>query len=191
MSTGDFAAIGLTLYAAHHVGDYWVQRDVDAKHKGDAGSTGRLHCLLHVLSYLATQTIFLMILVAVTGVRMEPVAILPGLAVSGITHYIADRRTPLVWLASKIPGKAEFLKLGKPREHVSIEEWVICEDCQGSGASSDESTSGRCWDCRGGGKVPVRTTDNPQLATGAWALDQSWHIFWGVFVAALVIAGLS
>lgn len=30
--------------------------------------------------------------------------------------------------------------------------------------------------------------DNPSLGTGAWALDQSWHIFWGVFVAALVMA---
>jgi hypothetical protein len=32
--------------------------------------------------------------------------------------------------------------------------------------------------------------DNPQLATGLWALDQSWHIFWGVFVAGLLIVTL-
>lgn len=30
--------------------------------------------------------------------------------------------------------------------------------------------------------------DNPTLGTGAYALDQSWHVGW-LFVAALVIAG--
>lgn len=31
--------------------------------------------------------------------------------------------------------------------------------------------------------------DNPSLGTGAYALDQSWHICW-LFVAALLVAGL-
>jgi hypothetical protein len=30
--------------------------------------------------------------------------------------------------------------------------------------------------------------DNPCLGTGAYALDQSWHIAW-LFISALVIAG--
>lgn len=30
--------------------------------------------------------------------------------------------------------------------------------------------------------------DNPQLATGAWALDQTWHRLFGVFIPALVLA---
>lgn len=151
MITGDFAAIAIALYAAHHVGDYWVQRDEDARHKGDAGSAGRLHCLHHVLSYLATQTAFLLILAVVTGVHFTWGGISLGLLVSGGTHYFADRRTPLIRLASMLPGKAKFVELGKPR-------------------------AGR--------------EDNPQLATGMWALDQSWHIFWGVFVAALIMIGI-
>ncbi|MEU0516669.1 hypothetical protein [Streptosporangium sp. NPDC006007] len=32
------------------------------------------------------------------------------------------------------------------------------------------------------------TTDAPHLGTGAYALDQSWHIGW-LFVSALIIAG--
>lgn len=32
--------------------------------------------------------------------------------------------------------------------------------------------------------------DNPSLGTGTWALDQSWHIFWGVFVAALAMVAI-
>jgi len=30
--------------------------------------------------------------------------------------------------------------------------------------------------------------DNPTLGTGAYALDQSWHVLW-LFVAALILAG--
>lgn len=30
--------------------------------------------------------------------------------------------------------------------------------------------------------------DSGSLGTGAWALDQSWHLFFGVFVPALILA---
>jgi hypothetical protein len=30
--------------------------------------------------------------------------------------------------------------------------------------------------------------DNPSLGTGAYALDQSWHVLW-LFIAALILAG--
>lgn len=144
---GDFAAIAVALYAAHHVGDYWVQRDVDAKHKGDPGTLGRLHCAAHVTTYLMTQVVFLIMITPL--IPNVPVwTTIPALIVSGVTHYVADRRAPLRKIASWIPGKGNFVQLGVPR------------------AGQD---------------------DNPQLATGLWALDQSWHIFWGVFVAALVM----
>ena len=32
------------------------------------------------------------------------------------------------------------------------------------------------------------TDDQPHLGTGAYVLDQSWHILWGVLIAALIIA---
>lgn len=46
------------------------------------------------------------------------------------------------------------------------------------------------------GKAPFLTVgvprqdhdDNPCLGTGAGALDQSWHVFFGVFIPALIIA---
>lgn len=160
-----FAAVGLTLYAAHHVGDYWVQRDEDARYKGDPGWVGRVHCLVHVITYVMTQTFFLIILVAGTGVRISSLGLLAGLAVSGVTHYIADRREPLKRLARLIPGKAKFLELGVPAP-----DEIYAIDPVG---------------------MSRRKVDNPQLATGLWALDQAWHIFWGVWVAALLIAGLS
>lgn len=145
---GAFAAIGLTLYATHHVGDYWVQTDYQARHKGDHGARGRFACLAHALTYTATQGAGLAVL-ALLGVSMPGIFL--ALAVSAVTHWMADRRELGIMfaLARSIPGKAAFMRLGVPR-------------------------SGR--------------DDNPSLGTGAWALDQSWHIFWGVWVAAIVAA---
>lgn len=189
-----FAAAAIALYAAHHVGDYWVQTDHQARHKGDAGRAGILSCLLHVLSYLATQAIFLLPL-TLLGARFSFAGVLLSLAVSGVTHYAADRRDHgvMFWLARRVPGKAAFLKLGAPRQATEVKTWSPCPDCEGRGAggpAADESTSGMCWTCRAGGMLPetVTITDNPSLGTGPWALDQAWHIFWGVFVAALIIA---
>jgi hypothetical protein len=158
---------GLALYVGHHVGDYWVQTDHQAKHKGDAGSEGALQCLLHVLSYLMTQVTTLFILSVVTGVRLSVLGISLALLVSGGTHYLADRREHgiMLALARLLPGKVNFLKLGVPRTG-----WIWHEDGKTTVAPRD---------------------DNPSLGTGAWALDQSWHILFGVFVPALILGALS
>lgn len=133
----EFGTVAITLYAAHHVGDYWVQTDHQARHK--AGSARA--CLAHVGTYVATQAVMLAVAGVALDLRLNPWMVALALLVSGVTHYIADRRRPLHWLASLIPGKLDFWSLG---------------------------------------------SDRPNLATGAWALDQSWHIFWGVWVAALI-----
>jgi uncharacterized protein DUF3307 len=156
-----FATAAIALYAAHHVGDYWIQTDTQARRKGEAGQIGRLYCLEHVLTYLITAVALLFITSAVTGLNYGMPQFLSALAISGVTHYLADRREHglMFWIARRMPGKARFMELGVPRNvHVQCDE--------------------RC----------VHTLDNPQLATGPWALDQAWHIFWGVFVAALVLS---
>jgi hypothetical protein len=145
-----FSVTFASFYAGHHLGDYWVQTDHQAAHKGLAGWAGRWACLKHVLSYTATQGV----LVALAAAVLDWSAgwpVLVALAVSAVTHYAADRRGfgPMFWLARLIPGKGRFLTLGVPR-------------------------AGR--------------DDNPSLGTGAWALDQSWHIALGVFLPALVMA---
>lgn len=158
----EFATAAIALYVAHHVGDYWVQLDEDAQHKGDAGLRGRLHCLRHVLTYTLTQAVFLGLVTLVIGDR-PGWHLAPALLISGVTHWMADRREHglMFWLARRIPGKAAFLKLGVPHERLV------------TGFH---------------GEVIGHAPGTPSLGTGAWALDQAWHIFWGVFVAALVIA---
>lgn len=146
----EFAAIAIALYAGHHVGDYWVQTDTQAAEKGK--EHGRMHCLAHVLSYLATQAACLLAVHLTFTLNITIGQFLWGMLVSGVTHYMADRREfgLMFKLARLLPGKENFLRLGAPR----------------------------------GGHYD----DNPSLGTGAWALDQSWHLFWGVFVTALAMA---
>lgn len=170
MNAADFAAVAVALYAAHHVGDYWVQTDHQAQHKGQAGHEGRINCMWHVLSYVATQYVFLLVVMLTVGARMSVLGMGAALAVSGVTHYLADRREHgiMFWLARRLPGKARFLALGAPRPSLT--------------ALALSSADPEYKD-----EVPL---DNPSLGTGAWALDQSWHIFWGVFVAAILAVTL-
>lgn len=158
-----FATAFIALYVAHHIGDYWVQTDHQAKHKGLPGWTGRYHCLLHVLTYGTTQALALWAVRVVTDIPIGA-AVWPALAISGATHYLADRREYglLFKVARLLPGKADFLRLGAPRQGVSPYASPL-----GTFADRD---------------------DNPTLGTGAWALDQSWHILFGCFVPALVLA---
>jgi hypothetical protein len=86
--------------------------------------------------------------------------------VSGGTHYMADRREHgLMFRVARKLGKGSFMQLGVPRSYEIF-------------ARSTEENEAR-------GPMPL---DNPQLATGAWALDQSWHLFFGVLIPALIIA---
>ena len=161
---GTFAAVAVALYAAHHVGDYWVQTHDQAMHKGDAGTEGVHHCLQHVLTYLMTQMGCVVLVTLVLGVRLSVLGYVLGLAVSGVTHYLADRREHGVMfkLARLLPGKARFLTLGVPRR----------------------------FEVQPFGSAGIMPLDNPSLGTGAWALDQAWHIFWGVFVAAMLMTAV-
>lgn len=144
---GSFAAVFVALYAAHQVGDHWIQTCAQAERKGEPGWPGRLACARHVATYTTAGLLALLAVAWQTNLHLNPGALICGLAVSAITHYVADRRTPLRRLAELLGG-SQFWTLGQPR--------------------------------------PGRD-DNPSLGTGAYALDQSWHIGW-LLVAALIIA---
>ncbi|GAB1695160.1 DUF3307 domain-containing protein [Krasilnikovia sp. M28-CT-15] len=141
------AAVFAALFAAHHVADHWIQTDHQAAHKGLPGWVGARSCLAHVATYTLTALVALLALAVTTGWRPAPALLTAGLTVSAITHYAADRRSLLFWLAQRTGSRA-FWTLGAPR--------------------------------------PDRD-DKPCLGTGAYALDQSWHVGW-LYVAALIIA---
>ncbi|MFI5836904.1 DUF3307 domain-containing protein [Micromonospora sp. NPDC051300] len=109
-----FAAVFAALYVAHQVADHWVQTQWQADTKGQPGWLGRLACAAHVATYTLTAAVALTTVVLATGLRLDPWGVAVGLAVSAVSHYIADRRTPLRRLAAAL-GAARFYRLGQPR----------------------------------------------------------------------------
>ncbi|CNF62871.1 Uncharacterised protein [Mycobacterium tuberculosis] len=146
-----FAAVFVALYAAHQVGDHWVQTSVQACGKDASGWAGRWLCARHVATLTVTKAAALTLVTAVLALPLNPWAVAAALAVDAVSHYWADRRTTLLalieWLdRTVLPGKSAFAQLGQPRPGHD---------------------------------------DAPHLGTGAYALDQSWHIGW-LFLAALM-----
>lgn len=103
------------LLASHMVADHHVQRERDVQLKGRPGWEGRLACTRHVASYTATAAIALGAAAATTGSRLPIGRTLAALAVSGVSHWVIDRRTPLERFA-KATGHADFYAMGAPRE---------------------------------------------------------------------------
>lgn len=107
-----FATAYALLRAAADHADHWGQSDFDAQCKGatdDAPVTyeyddgkkvtvgthgGRRACAHHVLQYTATQGLVLVAGTRLLGIRLHPAAVAGALALSGLTHYAADRRVP-------------------------------------------------------------------------------------------------
>jgi hypothetical protein len=136
-----FAGTFATLYAAHQVADHWVQTSAQVMTKGAPGWSGRLACGRHVATYTAVGLLLLGLASWAVGLPLSAVPLAAGLAVSAVTHYVADRRQPLQRLAYAT-GNRGLWDLGDPAT---------------------------------------------MLGSGAYGLDQSWHVFW-LFVASLIVA---
>ncbi|MEU4239775.1 DUF3307 domain-containing protein [Actinoplanes sp. NPDC026619] len=109
-----FAAVFAALFVAHQVADHWVQTDHQAACKGGPGWEARRACAAHIVTYTATAVVALLAMAAATGLPLSAGRAAAGLAVSAVTHYVADRRTPLKWLA-ELCGSSRFYTLGACR----------------------------------------------------------------------------
>jgi hypothetical protein len=110
-----FAVVLPVLLVAHTVADHWVQSDGQAQRKGLPGWAGRRACAAHVATYTATTTLAVAAVWALFDLAITPTGLVAGQVASAVTHYIADRRTPLARIAG-LSGKARFYRLGAPRE---------------------------------------------------------------------------
>ncbi|RZF02930.1 transcriptional regulator [Streptomyces albidoflavus] len=158
-----FAAVFVTLWVAHTVGDHWVQTSVQSAKKGQhdrnpgqSSRVGRLACTRHVLSLTLTKVLFLALAAVALDLPLSAAGVTIGLGLDAASHWWADRRSSLAWLAG-VTGKAEFYNLG-------------------TGAHDAH---------------PVTAKGKPagHLGTGAYALDQAFHALF-LFVAALIIAAV-
>lgn len=114
MTAATFAAVFAALFVAHQVADHWVQTEHQATTKGSPGWPGRFACARRVASYTATALLFLGSVVWLLDVPATIPGVVVGQAVSGATHYWADRRTTLRRLAWAC-RKTTFCDLGTPR----------------------------------------------------------------------------
>ncbi|MFG2552468.1 transcriptional regulator [Streptomyces sp. NPDC048581] len=108
------AATFPAVFIAHSVGDHWVQTSHQSAHKGRPGWVGRLADARHVATLTLTKVAILLPVAWLLNLHLSLLGILAGLGVDAVTHWWADRRSTLAWLA-KVTGKAEFYRLGAPR----------------------------------------------------------------------------
>lgn len=105
-----FLATWAGLTTAHHVADYWVQTDWMATHKhlrtgeGAHRHEGMYACGLHAVSVWITGWVVLTPLACLLG---QAAPFLAALTLNAVTHYWADRRYTLRWLAGKL-GKLDY-----------------------------------------------------------------------------------
>jgi hypothetical protein len=110
-----FAVALPVLLVAHAVADHWVQTSHQAQTKGGAGWVGRRACAAHVATYTAITAAALGAAWWAFDLPIDPAGFVLGQLVSALTHYLADRRTPLARIAARA-GRAGFYALGAPRE---------------------------------------------------------------------------
>ncbi|WP_326678618.1 transcriptional regulator [Streptomyces sp. NBC_01237] len=111
MTAATFAAVFVALFVAHSVGDHWVQTSCQSAAKGLPGWTGRLAVARHVATLTTTKLLVLAPVAYLLGLDLSALGLVIGLGVDAVTHWWADRRSTLAWLA-KVTGKAEFYSLG-------------------------------------------------------------------------------
>lgn len=112
-----FVTTGFTMLIWHNVADHWVQTDQQATDKGRHDHVGVLACLRHVATYTITLSIMLGVVWGLFDLAITPLGFLLGQVVSAVSHYWADRRYTLQWLATKFTwlGKKKFYHMGAPR----------------------------------------------------------------------------
>ena len=74
-----------------------------------ATQLGRRACAHHVASYTAVQLASTVAVTRSLGYRIPPAALLAGAAINAGTHYVIDRRAPLLRLADRA-GKMGYVE---------------------------------------------------------------------------------
>jgi hypothetical protein len=157
-----FAITFAALYAAHVFGDHWVQRHTEATRKGAPGSIGRWACASHVYTLTLTKFAFLLVAYFVVALKGGPPMpsvwlVLAVLTLDALSHYWADR-------AAGHPDKTRPVTLERLAARLKKADFYHL----------------------GKDTVHQFRPSGSHLGTGAYALDQSFHVAC-LFVAALLI----
>ncbi|MBB2941824.1 hypothetical protein FB565_001528 [Actinoplanes lutulentus] len=102
-----FAAVAVTLHAAHQLGDHIIQTDTDAGNKAAPGRHGWRHVLVHVATYHLTALVMLAVTAWLLHLPITATGLTAGIGFSAATHAVIDRRWPVRWLLNNT-GSAAF-----------------------------------------------------------------------------------
>jgi hypothetical protein len=99
--------------AGPYVGDPWIQTSVQACEKAlDRPGRNTLvalwACARHVIGWSTTIAVCISGATWWLGLPLRPGWFAAGMALNAVTHYVADLRTPLIWLA-RIVGRGGYL----------------------------------------------------------------------------------
>jgi hypothetical protein len=126
------AAVYGALTVSHEFADYWGQPDALATRKGNPGLPGAAACAGHVALYTAAQAGALYAANRFLGLGLRPRRAATALAVSAVTHYVADRQ------GGRWQDKPEEARsLVRLAQRTGKEEWLQRDP--GAGASLDQS----------------------------------------------------
>jgi len=126
------------LYVSHSISDHWIQTDHQAAVKGERTWRGSFACARHVATHTAVNVIMLVVLAVVLDADIGIGQAVAALAVIAVTHYVADRRYPLEWLAVRTRHQA-FITLGRPRAGLDD------NPCLGTGAYALDQSWHHLW----------------------------------------------
>ncbi|MFD5089370.1 hypothetical protein ACFWMR_02125 [Amycolatopsis thailandensis] len=126
-----YAALQATFADLHPLCDQWIQSNPDAAGKGLPGPEGRRHCARHVATYTATQIVGAVAVTRVLGFRVPWLALTAGMGINAITHYVIDRRAPLL-AAARALGKSDYV------EHATVQRREGVVDVAGPGTALTE-----------------------------------------------------
>lgn len=104
--------------AGHYVGDHWVQTSAQACDKaldrpGCNVLAALLACARHVLGWSTTVSMCIAGACLWLGLPMRPGWFAAGMLLNAVSHFAADLRTPLIWLARRL-GRGGYL------DHVQV-----------------------------------------------------------------------
>ncbi|WP_190394175.1 DUF3307 domain-containing protein [Nocardiopsis quinghaiensis] len=109
-----FAVLAAASYPAHLLADHPFQSSDWAAAKGGCDHAGRMACTKHVMVVVTFQAVAVLAVVAVTGLSVNPAAVVAGLTLTAWSHWWFDRRFTAAGLYEAI-GKTGFATLGAPR----------------------------------------------------------------------------
>lgn len=111
MTAGTFAAVAVTLTAAHWIADHVLgQTDKQACNKAKPGWEGWRHIAGHVFLYHLVMWVMLTVAVGLLNLDVSWWGLGAGMAFSAVTHAVIDRRWPVRRLL-ELTGSAPFARL--------------------------------------------------------------------------------